>query len=87
MLVVVVRIMVLENYSGMVIKCGYIDNKLVVCGDAWWGCCGGGEGLLMYMETRLKKKKHNKHNTKFRWKWSSHKHQNSRFYYKILLFK
>lgn len=52
MLVVVVRIMVLENYSEMVIKCGYIDNKLVVCGDAWWGCCGGGEGLLMYMETR-----------------------------------
>ena len=57
MLVVVVRIMVLENYSGMVIKCDYIDNKLVVCGDAWWGCCGGGEGLLMYMETRYKKKK------------------------------
>jgi hypothetical protein len=34
MLVGVVRIMVLENYSEMVIKCGYIDNKLVVCGDA-----------------------------------------------------
>jgi Fe-S oxidoreductase len=24
--------------------------------DGGWGCCGGGEGLMMYMETIHKKK-------------------------------